>query len=113
MITRHALLSAAIFFVMPFAHSVCTASDYVMSDMEWGWDRYGADYDNFGLRTSDPTLCEEACAKRGECRAWTYVKPNTVQGPRPQCWLKNAVPQARPCSHCVSGIKIRVGEERP
>ena len=77
-----------------------------MSDIEWNSDRYSFDFGGpLDLETSDPTLCEEACSNRIWCMAWTYIKPNTVQGRLPRCWLKNAIPPARPSSHTVSGTK--------
>jgi hypothetical protein len=77
----------------------------IMSEIEWNSDRYGYDLNYFDLETSDPTLCEEACSNRTWCMAWTYIKPNTVQGALPRCWLKNGIPAARPSSHTVSGTK--------
>lgn len=76
-----------------------------MSEIEWNSDRYGHDFSYLDLDTSDPTICEEACSNRIWCMAWTYIKPNTVQGPLPRCWLKNAIPPSRPSSHTVSGTK--------
>jgi hypothetical protein len=82
--------------------------------LAWGEDamepetiRLGMDYRTFSLSAADPALCRDACARDLQCRAWTYVKPNTMQGPVPRCWLKNGVPagEAQPC--CVSGIVER------
>jgi len=73
--------------------------------MEWNVDRPGSDYSNFNLQHKNPALCSKACAHDPQCRAWTYVKPNTIQGPSPRCWLKHAVPQAQTNSCCVSGVK--------
>jgi hypothetical protein len=81
-----------------------------MSEPDYGFDRAGGDYRRLDLRTSDPTLCEEACANDARCVAWTYVKPHTVKGPRPTCWLKSSVPEKREVSHCVTGIKIQSSE---
>ena len=100
---------AVLFSALLLMYAICDASEYAMSDMEWKTDRYGSDYAVLDLRLADPTLCEEACATDTHCRAWTYITPNTVQGPRPRCWLKNSVPETRPCLPCVSGVKIRIG----
>ncbi len=78
----------------------------LMSDPDYGFDRAGGDYRNFTPRTSDPTLCEEACANDAQCLAWSYVKPHSVKGPHPECWLKNIVPDKKEVSHVVSGTKI-------
>ncbi len=76
-----------------------------MGNLEWNIDRRGADFRNFNLAKANPNLCRNACARDGRCKAWTYVKPNTVQGPKPRCWLKNRIPAKTPSSCCISGIK--------
>jgi hypothetical protein len=73
--------------------------------MEWNVDRMGSDFRNFDLPEADPRLCQEECAADPNCKAWTYVKPNTIQGPRPRCWLKHSVPPPRESDCCVSGVK--------
>jgi hypothetical protein len=77
----------------------------VSRGMEYNVDRMGQDYQNFDLPKADPRICQERCAADPKCKAWTYVKPNTVQGPRPRCWLKHSVPPARQSDCCVSGVK--------
>ena len=81
--------------------SSCCVSGVVM---EWNTDRMGSDYDNFDLRTADPAMCQQACGNDSRCRAWTYVQPNTTQGPNPRCWLKNSVPTPQQSSCCISGV---------
>ncbi len=73
--------------------------------MEWNTDRPGKDYKNFDLPTDDPQLCLNACNGEAQCKAWTYVKPNTTQGFPPRCWLKNDVPNPVNNNCCVSGVK--------
>lgn len=73
--------------------------------MEQDVDRGGSDYSHFPLADARPELCRDACSKDPNCRAFTYVKPNFGQGPRPMCWLKNAVPAAKRNPCCVSGVK--------
>ncbi len=85
--------------------SVLSLSIVPMGNWEVDVDRMGLDYRDFNLERADPLLCQEACAQGQKCRAWTYVKPNTTQGPRPRCWLKHAVPQSIKHSCCVSGVK--------
>jgi PAN domain len=63
-----------------------------MSAMEWNIDRFGLDYQGFDLTNDDPKLCQSACEDDPQCKAWTYVRPNTLQGPKPRCWLKHAIP---------------------
>ena len=74
--------------------------------IEWGIDRRGGDYSDFDLPEADPVLCQNACAKDPQCKAWTYVKPDTLQGPLPRCWLKNTVPPPIQHDCCVSGVKV-------
>ncbi len=85
---------------------VVGGEESIMSPMEWDMDYKEADYMDFDLLTSDPTLCEDACAKDRKCMAWTYIKPNTVQGPRARCWLKHSIPVKQSNPNTVTGYKI-------
>lgn len=80
-----------------------------VASAQGGWeldtDRPGQDYSGFDLAAPDPGLCQSACNANPKCRAWSYVKPNTIQGPRPRCWLKSGVPSARASDCCISGVK--------
>jgi len=76
-----------------------------MSEMTWNQDRFGADYSAFPLPTDNPKQCEDACKSVSKCKAWTYVKPNTIRGPNPMCYLKEAIPPPREDPCCVSGTK--------
>jgi len=73
--------------------------------MEWNIDRPGSDFSNFNLTKADPQLCRSKCAGNPKCKAWTYVRPHTTQGPNPRCWLKHSVPAASKNSCCVSGVR--------
>lgn len=88
-------------FVPPSIVSNCCTSGV---SSEWNIDRPGQDIRNFNLRAADPKLCRTACVLDNRCKAWTYVKPNTTQGPRPRCWLKNGIPTDRVDTCCISGI---------
>jgi len=68
-------------------------------------DRQGSDFTKFAMNVSDPKLCQQACDDNGRCVAWTYVKPNTIQGPKAMCWLKDRVPRATKNANCISGKK--------
>lgn len=72
--------------------------------MERNTNRMGADYKDFELDQPRAQLCQAACTKERECRAWTYVKPG-VQGDKAHCWLKNEVPEPGPDDCCTSGVK--------
>lgn len=73
--------------------------------MEWNVGRPASEDNNFDLSKDDPGLCQDACARDPKCKAWTYVKPNTTQGPRPRCWLKYDVPSPKSNTCCISGVK--------
>jgi len=75
------------------------------SDIEVNIDRPGMDYKSFNLPYPNYRLCQNACNKDPKCRAWTYVKPYTIQGPQARCWLKNSTPNKIRKSCCISGIK--------
>lgn len=87
--------------VLPAARSddCCVSGTMV----EWDKDRPGADYRRFIPTTPSPLECKRACVADGRCLAWTYVKPNTTQGPDPNCWLKSETPDMRKAVCCVSG----------
>lgn len=70
--------------------------------MEMDTDRPGIDYKRLTL---DAKFCEDECKKDPNCKAWTYVKPGTTQGPDANCWLKSAVPSPVVNTCCISGYK--------
>jgi hypothetical protein len=96
----------AIFFLFAIQGAFASGS---MSPQELNTDRPGSDISNFDMEKADPRQCQAQCASNAACKAWTYVKPNTIQGPLPRCWLKNAIPQATQNTCCVSGIKGKIG----
>ncbi len=74
--------------------------------MEQDTDRPGGgDFRHVVPTADDPALCQQACQADVQCKAWTYVKPNTVQGAQPNCWLKTGIPPAMYNTCCVSGVK--------
>ena len=85
----------------------------VVAGMELNIDRTGSDFRNFDLPSADPKLCQDACEKDPRCKAWTYVKPYTIQGPKPRCWLKDSVPAPGGNTSCISGVKGTAGPIRP
>jgi len=80
-----------------------------MSPMGWDINLPGLDFATFEPLDADPRYCEAQCAREPQCGAWTYVHPG-VQGPRPRCWLKYAIPRSVRDRCCVSGAKQRVPE---
>jgi hypothetical protein len=76
-------------------------------------DRPGRDYRNFDLNFPSPgtfggpeDVCRETCQRDNQCKAWTFVKAG-VQGAKPRCWLKDAIPAPRANTCCVSGVPVR------
>jgi PKD repeat protein len=55
-------------------------------------DLWGFNYQNLDLTGHNLTECADACLKDPACQACTYVKPNTMEGTKAVCYLKNAVP---------------------
>ena len=84
--------------------STCCTTGVKPPGLESKIDRPGSDYRDFDLNEARPELCQKACLNDAACRAFTYVSPG-VQGPKPRCWLKNAVPPATFSECCTSGIK--------
>jgi len=74
--------------------------------VEEGFDRPGADYENFEQtgEFQSPGLCRDACYSQPQCRSFTYTKPG-VAGPKARCWLKNAIPPPVESLCCISGVK--------
>ncbi len=65
----------------------------------------GGDFAHIIPASDNAKLCQQACMQKKQCRSWTYVKPNTIQGASPNCWLKQGVPAAVPNNCCISGVK--------
>lgn len=99
--------------VPPETTSSCCFSG---TKFEENTDRYGGDYSQitgiplYNLSTKKTfnlpiteQLCHTLCEGDDKCMAWTFVKPNTIQGPKPNCWLKDKVPNAQPNPCCTSG----------
>ena len=42
-----------------------------------GFDRLGADYASFPLRSGDPAQCAARCDRDTRCRAWAFSYPAT------------------------------------
>lgn len=79
----------------------------ISAGMENDSDRTGADYRHFRLSTAAPALCQGACFDdHSRCKSWTFVRAG-VQGSSAICYLKGAVPVAKPNKCCVSGLGMR------
>ena len=74
--------------------------------LEYNVDRPGLNIRGYNLSSADPQLCANDCAKDTKCQAFTYVKPG-FRGPdsKPECWLKNGVPNPVSQEYCISGVK--------
>ena len=68
-------------------------------------DRPGFDMARIVMEPGQKDMCAEACKANPLCRAYTWAKKG-VQGDKPVCWLKSAVPAVKPSSCCVSGVRL-------
>jgi len=92
--------------VIPVEMKKPTLATVDASGMEQNMDRPGGgDFRHVIPASDNPALCQKACRDDAQCKSWTYVKPNTIQGPQPNCWLKTGTPLAAPNTCCVSGLK--------
>ncbi|TGQ04113.1 PAN domain-containing protein [Mesorhizobium sp. M2E.F.Ca.ET.154.01.1.1] len=98
----------------PPLHSADAGRSGGDSTAETGVDRPGHDYDRFDLEVTIAGFgpCKSACEADANCKAWTYVKAG-VQGPKPICWLKSAVPPPTPNGCCVSGVRTGTASTPP
>lgn len=97
---RCRLLSQALALASLLA--LAASSPILTQAKEMDTDRPGSDYKNILL---DADFCENECKKDSNCKAWTYVKPGTIQGPDARCWLKSSVPAPINNKCCISGFK--------
>lgn len=76
------------------------------TELEVGIDRTGGDYLGFLQLTTNPIECRNACINDSACRAFTSVALG-IQGFAAICWLKNTVPNWKPCDNCTSGTRFQ------
>ncbi|HEY7664175.1 MAG TPA: PAN domain-containing protein [Xanthobacteraceae bacterium] len=69
-----------------------------------GFDRVGADYASFPMRSGDPAQCAVRCERDSRCRAWAFSYPVT-ESANAVCWLKSKVTPRVPSSCCASGVR--------
>ena len=104
---RHIIAILAGLFAIVLGFSAFTggldAQSVLDSGLENNVDRPGRDYRSFWMVSEDPRSCQAVCDRdRGKCAAFTFVRAG-VQGPRPKCYLKSAVPAKNNSACCVSG----------
>ena len=90
-----------------FVLSGCTDTQSSRSNkptIELNTDRPGSDITTLELDKPKALLCHDACQANNECTAWTYVKPGIITA-KAHCRLKNAVPDPKRSSCCISGRK--------
>ena len=72
--------------------------------IETSIDRFGGDYRNFELKSSDgDDACKAACAADNKCRAWTYARPGYA-GKDAHCFLKTDIKPPRRKAGFISGV---------
>lgn len=94
------------FWLRPFltaVFGVVLLSAPAIAARDGSTDRPGLDYKTIELSAPNPDLCENACKKDGQCRAWTYSWPG-AKGPKAMCALKTGVPPKRSDTCCISGV---------
>ncbi len=94
------------FWLRPFiaaVFGVIFLSSVAIAARDGSTDRPGLDYKTIELSAPNPDLCENACKKDGQCRAWTYSWPG-AKGPKAMCALKTGVPPKRSDTCCISGV---------
>lgn len=73
------------------------------NEMELNTDRPGGDYRE-AQNISSAEQCQAICDGEEPCKSWTFVKPNTIHGPRAHCYLKNIVARKVDNTACISGV---------
>ena len=73
------------------------------SSFEPGVDRPGSDI-KASFHTPSAQACRKACQDNAKCKSFTWVKPNTIQGPKGRCWIKHSVPKTVNRNCCISGV---------
>ena len=76
---------------------------------QYGIDRPGGDYKNFNV-AGDASLCEKACAADTKCKAYTWLKIDSINIAG-VCWLKSVVTKPVFNAECVSGYSGNVQPE--
>ena len=72
--------------------------------IETSIDRFGGDYRNFDLTSSEgEDACKAACSADNKCRAWTYARPGYA-GKEPHCFLKKDIKPPRRKAGFTSGV---------
>ena len=72
--------------------------------IETSIDRFGGDYKNFDLKSSEgDDACKAACAADNKCRAWTYARPGYA-GKEAHCFLKKDIKPPRRKAGFTSGV---------
>src|SRR5215472_422824 len=74
-----------------------------VSRAQVGFDRRGADYTNFPVRSGDPAVCAARCDREARCRAWSFTFPTGDRSAT--CWLKADVPPRVEAGDVVSGVR--------
>ncbi len=100
--TGQLFLRCALILFMASLIALETSARSMAQIREIDTDRPGADYKAIPL---DASFCESECKKDPQCKAWTFVKPGTTQGPDAHCWLKKSLPAPVKDTCCISGYK--------
>jgi len=120
---RTAVVAGLAFLIVSLLAYPVYAQRVSLGGQLWGnTDLPGSDIAHFQLpdpSAAPPALdlrlsqCQGLCGQNTSCVSFTYVRPNTTQGPHGQCWLKGSLPAANANSCCVSGTIAEVNKDRP
>ncbi len=97
------------------------------STVKYNTDFMGSDIKTFVIPVNPPVqkdggiiipprgqdTCADYCKNNPNCRAWTYVNPNTIQGLDGMCYLKDNVSAESKNNCCVSGTLYEENTDRP
>ena len=73
------------------------------NEIEYNTDRPGSDYKQLG-NLKNSSVCQKKCQIENRCLAWTFVKANTIQGPKSHCYLKDKIPNNVYNASTISGV---------
>lgn len=88
---------------VPAAQGKSGAVSGVRRGWEMNVDLPGQDLSSFLINAPRPELCQAACARDSQCKAWTLV--TTPVGGENRCWLKSGIPGGYSAWGVISGRK--------
>ncbi|MFD2181293.1 PAN domain-containing protein [Rhodoplanes azumiensis] len=104
LLARFALLVIVPLAIVPLVGViVALPTGWSTAQAQVGFDRGGAAYTTFPVRSADPAACAARCERDARCRAWSFAYPTAEAGA--VCRLKAQVETAKADPCCASGVK--------